>query len=81
MLVEVERATEVTVEAQNLRGEPVTIEAKGMRARILQHEIDHLDGVLMLDRTSPEQAKAAKRALARGEPYRPPRAEDEDEDD
>ena len=57
----------------------MTIEAKGMRARILQHEIDHLDGVLMLDRTSPEQAKAAKRALARGEPYRPPRAEDEDD--
>ena len=80
VLVEVERATEVTVEAQNLTGEPVTIEAKGMRARILQHEIDHLDGVLMLDRTSPEQAKAAKRALARGEPYRPPRAEGEPSD-
>ena len=60
VLVEVERPTEVTVEAQSLTGEPVTIEAKGMRARILQHEIDHLDGVLMLDRTSPEQAKAAQ---------------------
>ena len=77
VLVEVERPTAVTVAAQNLQGEPITIEAEGMRARILQHEIDHLDGVLMLDRTSPEQAKAAKRALARGEPYRPPRAEDE----
>jgi peptide deformylase len=79
VIVEVERATAVTVEAQNLRGEPMTIEAEGMRARILQHEIDHLDGVLMLDRTTPEQAKAAKRALARGEPYRPPRAEEQDE--
>ena len=67
VLVEVERPTEVTVEAQNLKGEPMTIEAEGMRARILQHEIDHLDGVLILDRTSREQRKAAMRALREAE--------------
>jgi peptide deformylase len=78
VLVEVERPVAVTVQAQGVTGEPLTIEAEGMHARILQHEIDHLDGVLMLDRTTPEQARAAKRALARGEPYRPPRPEDEE---
>jgi peptide deformylase len=76
VLVDVERALEVVVEAQDLRGEPVTIEAKGMHARVLQHEIDHLDGVLMLDRTSAEQRRAAVRALARGERWRPPRPEE-----
>ena len=79
VLVDVERALEVVVEAQDLKGEPITIEAKGMHARILQHEIDHLDGVLMLDRTSTEQRRAAVRALARGEAWRPPRDEAEAE--
>ena len=77
VLVEVERAVEIVVDAQDLRGEPLKIEAKGMHARILQHEIDHLDGVLMLDRTTTEQRRAAVRALARGEAWRPPRGEDE----
>ena len=53
------------------------IEAEGPHARVLQHELDHLDGVLMLDRTTPEQARAAKRALARGEAWRPPQAEED----
>jgi peptide deformylase len=46
----VARAREVTVEALDHRGEPVTIQAKGWYARILQHEIDHLAGVLYIDR-------------------------------
>ncbi len=47
--IEIERPTQVTVKAQNLNGEPITIRAKGIFARILQHEIDHLNGVLIID--------------------------------
>ncbi|HEU0015596.1 MAG TPA: peptide deformylase [Longimicrobium sp.] len=49
----VERPTTVVVEALDRAGQPVRIEARGMLARCLQHEIDHLDGVLFLDRLSP----------------------------
>jgi peptide deformylase len=61
--VEVERPTQVRVRAQDERGAPVTIEASGLEARVIQHEIDHLDGVLILDRTSREQRKQAMRAM------------------
>jgi len=61
--VEVERPLFVRVRAQDEHGEPITIEASGLEARVLQHEIDHLDGVLILDRTSRDQRKAALRAL------------------
>ena len=44
------RSRKVTVECLNERGEPRTIEASGWYARILQHEIDHLDGALYIDR-------------------------------
>lgn len=47
---EVERATSVVVEAINRHGEVVTIEAEGLMARALQHEIDHLDGILFVDK-------------------------------
>ena len=46
----VRRATEVTIEAVSSAGEPVSIKSQGFEARCLQHEIDHLDGVLFLDR-------------------------------
>jgi peptide deformylase len=49
----VERPASVTVEALGLDGEPVRLQAEGLHARVLQHEIDHLDGVLFLDRLSP----------------------------
>jgi peptide deformylase len=49
----VARATSVVVEALDHRGEPVTIEAAGWYARILQHEIDHLNGMLYIDRMDP----------------------------
>ena len=75
--VEVERARDVVIEAQDVDGAPQRIEATGMHARILQHELDHLDGVLMLDRTSPEHRRAAVRALNAGEPWRPPGDEPE----
>ena len=48
---EVERPEAITVKAQNRHGQPVTIKAKGWLARIFQHEIDHLEGVLFIDRT------------------------------
>ncbi len=61
--VEVERPTAVTVFGQNATGAPLRIEATGLLARILQHEIDHLDGVLILDRTDHESRKAAMREI------------------
>ncbi len=61
--VEVSRADEVTVEAQDLKGTPLTLEAAGMVARIMQHEIDHLDGRLILDRASPEERRRALKEL------------------
>jgi peptide deformylase len=61
--VEVERPIHVRVRASDERGAPLTIEASGLEARVIQHEIDHLDGVLILDRTSREQRKQAMRAM------------------
>jgi peptide deformylase len=63
VLVDVERPVHVRVRAVNEHGDPITIEASGLEARVIQHEIDHLDGVLILDRTTREQRKEAMRAL------------------
>ena len=63
VLVDVERPVHVRVRALNEHGEPITVEASGLEARVIQHEIDHLDGVLILDRTAREQRKEAMRAL------------------
>ena len=61
--VEVDRPIHVRVRALDEFGEPILIEATGLEARVIQHEIDHLDGVLILDRTSREQRKEAMRVL------------------
>jgi peptide deformylase len=61
--VEVERAASVRVSAQDEHGAPLEIEADGLTARVIQHEIDHLDGVLILDRISREARKEAMRAM------------------
>jgi peptide deformylase len=61
--VDVERAVHIQVRALNEYGEPVLVEASGLEARVIQHEIDHLDGVLVLDRISRAQRKEAMRAL------------------
>jgi peptide deformylase len=61
--VEVERAARVRVTAQDERGEPLEIEAEGLTARVIQHEVDHLDGTLILDRISREARKEAMRAM------------------
>jgi peptide deformylase len=63
VLVEVDRPVHVRVRAQDERGEAIVIEASGLEARVIQHEIDHLDGVLILDRTSRDQRKEAMRTL------------------
>jgi peptide deformylase len=59
--VEVDRSTAVTVSGHDASGEPLRIEAQDMLARVLQHEVDHLDGVLILDRTDRQSRKAAMR--------------------
>jgi peptide deformylase len=75
--MDVERPLHARVSGFDAEGEPILIEASGLEARVLQHEIDHLDGVLILDRTSREQRKGALRALREGGSYSPP-SEDED---
>jgi peptide deformylase len=61
--VEVERAARVRVRARDADGERLEIEAEGLTARVIQHEVDHLDGVLILDRISREARKEAMRAM------------------
>ena len=61
--VPVERHVRVSVEAKDENGEPVRVDAEDLEARILQHEIDHLDGVLIIDRTTPEARREALAAL------------------
>jgi peptide deformylase len=63
VLVDVDRPIHIRVRAQDEYGEPILIEASGLEARVIQHEMDHLDGVLILDRTSRDQRKQAMRAL------------------
>jgi peptide deformylase len=59
----VERPLHVRVRGRDENGDEVVVEATGLEARVIQHEIDHLDGVLILDRTTREQRKDAMRAL------------------
>ena len=61
--VPVERSLRVRVEAKDATGAPVTLELEGHPARVVQHELDHLDGRLMLDRTDPESRREALGAL------------------
>ena len=63
VLVDVERPIHVRVRGFDEHGEPVVIEASGLEARVIQHELDHLDGVLILDRTTRDQRREAMRAL------------------
>ncbi len=61
--VPVERRLEVTIEAKDATGSDVKLELEGMPARVVQHEVDHLDGVLIIDRTDPESRKEAMAQL------------------
>jgi peptide deformylase len=69
--MDVERPLFARFSGRDIEGAPVVLEAAGLEARVLQHEIDHLDGVLILDRTVREQRKAALRALREGDSYSP----------
>jgi peptide deformylase len=57
--VRIERAVRVDVEARDATGEPVSLSLEGMDARVVQHELDHLDGVLLLDRADAESRRGA----------------------
>jgi peptide deformylase len=61
--VAVERAARVRVRAQDEHGQVLELETEGLPARVIQHEVDHLDGVLILDRISRAERKAAMRAM------------------
>jgi peptide deformylase len=67
VLVDVDRPIHVRVRALDDRGDQIVVEASGLEARVIQHEIDHLDGVLILDRTTREQRKEAIRTLREAE--------------
>jgi peptide deformylase len=69
--LDVERPLHARVRGHDVHGVPLMLEASGLEARVLQHEIDHLDGVLILDRTPRDQRKGALRALREGETYSP----------
>lgn len=59
----VSRAARVRVEACDHKGQKKTVEAEGTLARLFQHEIDHLNGVLIIDRTSPEERREVMRKI------------------
>lgn len=63
VIVTVERSTAIQVRGQDVHGEPLDYPAEGIEARVIQHETDHLDGVLILDRTSRKERAAALREL------------------
>lgn len=67
ILVEVDRPVYVRVRAQDENGDTRLVEASGLEARVIQHEIDHLDGVLILDRTTKDQRRDAIRAIREAE--------------
>ena len=63
VLVPVERAKKVTIEGLDVAGDPVTYALELTTARVVQHELDHLDGVLIIDRTDDASRRAALAAL------------------
>jgi len=63
VLVDVERPVHVRVRARDEFGDDRVVEASGLEARVIQHEIDHLNGVLILDRTTKDQRREAIRQL------------------
>ncbi len=63
VLVPVERSVRVTLEGLDLDGKPLRLELDGLPARVVQHEVDHLDGVLIIDRTDPESRRQAMATL------------------
>ena len=79
--MDVERPLHARFSGLDVDGEPIRLEASGLEARVLQHELDHLDGILILDRAPRAQRKGALRALREGGSYSPPLAEQEAADE
>ena len=65
VLVPVERSLTVTLEGQDLEGKPLRLELEELPARVVQHEVDHLDGMLMIERTDGESRREALATLRR----------------
>jgi len=65
MILVVPRPARVEISGQDFDGNPVSIEAEGLLARCLHHEIDHLDGILFLERVSPLKRDMARRKIAK----------------
>jgi peptide deformylase len=63
VVIPVERNERVILEASDPEGNDVRLELEGLPARVAQHELDHLDGILILDRTTPEARREALAAL------------------
>ena len=63
--VEIPRATDVTIQCLNEHGEPVKIRARGLLAKAIQHEMDHLEGHLFIDHASPALKPAIKKEIKR----------------
>jgi peptide deformylase len=63
VVVPVERPVRVRIEARDAEGNPVALELEGLPARVAQHELDHLDGILILDRTTPDGKREALAVL------------------
>jgi peptide deformylase len=63
IFADVKRSEWVTLESQDLEGRPIVMTARGLRARVFQHEIDHLDGVLFIDRLEPVVRDRIKRRI------------------
>jgi peptide deformylase len=63
VLAPVERAVSVRIEGKDESGQDVAYDLEGFAARAVQHELDHLDGVLMIDRTTPEARREALATL------------------
>jgi peptide deformylase len=61
--VDVKRPIHIRVRAKDEHGEDLLVEASGLEARVIQHEVDHLDGVLILDHAPRDQRKEAMRAM------------------
>lgn len=66
-----ERAQRAVVKGVDLRNEPITVEGTGLMAQCLQHETDHLDGMLYIDRLSPENRKRALRDIRHSDWFLP----------
>ena len=63
IFAEVERAKTVRVRAMDIDGQPISLEASGLKSRVVQHELDHLDGVLFIDRLPPVTRDRIKKKI------------------